>query len=55
MEGIFHVTQPEILRDKHILLIDDVVTTGASLEACGAAILKIPGTTLSIASVAYTI
>lgn len=55
MQGIFHVTQPEILRNKHILLIDDVVTTGASLEACGAAILQVPGTTLSIASVAYTI
>jgi ComF family protein len=55
MEGAFEVREPNSLRDKHVLLIDDVITTGASLEACGTAILAVPGTRLSIATVAYTI
>lgn len=55
MDGVFHVIDPSQLRNKHILLVDDVVTTGATLEACGNEILKIPGTTLSIATLAYTI
>jgi ComF family protein len=55
MEGVFRVILPNLLLNKHILLIDDVVTTGSSLEACGDAILEIPGTRLSIATVAYTI
>ncbi|TDH24067.1 ComF family protein [Segetibacter sp. 3557_3] len=54
MEGVFTVRDPEPLRNKHILLVDDVVTTGATLESCGAAILSIPGTELSIATLAYT-
>lgn len=55
MDGVFEVARPSAIQNKHVLLVDDVVTTGASLEACGAEILKVSGTTLSIATLAYTI
>lgn len=38
---------------KHFLLIDDVITTGATLEACGRALLKVPNAKLSIVTIAY--
>jgi ComF family protein len=53
MQDVFVVKHPDKLANKHILLVDDIITTGSTLEACGMELLKIPGLTLSIATIAY--
>ncbi len=55
MQDVFEVTDSAILENKHVLLVDDIVTTGATLEACGNTMLQIPNLKLSIATVAWTI
>ena len=52
MQEVFTLISPETLRNKHILLVDDVVTTGSTLEACGVELLKAEGSKLSIATIA---
>lgn len=52
VEDIFYVNNPEELESRHILLVDDVITTGATIDACGTEILKIKDVTLSVASLA---
>ena len=51
--GIFAVRDPESLRGKHLLLVDDVLTTGATLVSCGHAMVSaIPDLRLSVATLA---
>lgn len=53
VDGIFSIKSSEKLEGKKVLLVDDVITTGATIDACGTEILKIKGVTLYVASLAY--
>ena len=52
VEGIFHLSHPEQFSGQHILLVDDVVTTGATLEACIQEIQAKTNARVSIATLA---
>lgn len=53
MEGKFELLNSPKIEGKHVLLVDDVVTTGATLEACGHALIATHNTKLSIATLCY--
>ena len=44
-----------ILEDKHVLLVDDIITSGSTLEACWEPLSKVNGIKISLASMAFTV
>jgi ComF family protein len=53
VEGVFQLLQPEKAQGKHILLIDDVVTTGATVCSCGQELAKAGDVKISVLSIGF--
>ena len=54
IEGKFELKNAKAIEGKHLLLVDDVITTGATLEACGQEILKAENLRLSVATLCFS-
>lgn len=53
VENIFEIREPALLKNKHVLLVDDVITTGATIEAAWQALKTVDGIKVSVASIAF--
>ena len=52
VDGIFCLRRPERFAGKHILIVDDVLTTGATTTACADALKEVEGVRISVLTLA---
>jgi ComF family protein len=55
VEDIFQVEDYQNLEGKHILLVDDVITTGSTIDACATELLKIENVSVSVVTLAVSV
>lgn len=55
MKDVFSVSRPDCLAGKHVLIVDDVVTTGATIEACALSLLAVEGVKVSLLAAAQAV
>ena len=53
VKDIFTIKHPDELKNTHVLLVDDVITTGSTIEACGQALMQCDQIKISVASIAF--
>ena len=53
VKNVFHLTDPSIFQGQHILIVDDILTTGSTVTACAKEILKAGDVKISIATIGY--
>jgi predicted amidophosphoribosyltransferase len=53
VEDIIRIKNADAIAGKNILLVDDVITTGSTMEACIHALISVPGVRVSVAAIGY--